>query len=87
MNILNAIIENHGYVTSAELAELVKDYPNMPLVIKWGCSPRSVHPAHEVAAVIKNKMVLDKNEYAREVFLSASQLDTIRAALGLDKQA
>jgi len=78
---IKKIIENYGFVIESELAELAKEYPNLPLVIKWSASPRSIHLAKDVARVIKEKT--NETEYAREVFLSATQLDTLKSALGL----
>ena len=82
MNIIKQLIENHGYVTSSDLIVLEKEFPNLQLVIKWGCSPRTIHPAKDVKKVIENAMKVDSREYAREVFLSANQLDAMKAALG-----
>jgi hypothetical protein len=80
-NILKEIVNNHGYVTSKQLVELARHNPDLPLVIKWAIAPRGVHPAREVVERIAKAEKLDAREYAREVFLSANQLDTIREVI------
>jgi hypothetical protein len=82
MSVIKNLIENHGYVTNSDLVALAQEFPNLPLVIKWGCAPRSIHLAKDVAQVIKEKT--NEIEYAREVFISANQLDSMKAALGMN---
>ena len=83
-NILKEIVSNHGYVTKNQLPELAQKHPSLPLVIKWSCAPRGIYEARDVEAKIKMVESRDKNEYAREVFISANQLDTIRKTLVQD---
>jgi hypothetical protein len=81
--ILKKIVDDHGYVTTADLPGLVKYHPELPLVIKWGCSQRTMHPARDVAEKIRFTEESGA-DYCREVFLSAIQLDSIREAMKID---
>ena len=40
MQLIKDIIENWGFVDSKQIKELIKYFPNTPLVIKWGMRER-----------------------------------------------
>jgi hypothetical protein len=82
MKILKEIIDNWGFVDSKQLSELVKFFPTMPLVIKWGGMERERVPAHKVAERIK---IVEDNEqdYVREVFIESARFRQLKAVLGL----
>lgn len=74
-------MDNDGMIDRGILECLEKECPLMPVVVKWGCQPRSVHLAGNVRKVIQDEEKNNLNEYAREIFISANQLDTLRAAM------
>ena len=80
-DILKEIVSNHGYVTEAQLEILAVQHPILPLVVKWNYAPRGIYPANEIKAKIEQVEKYNPNEYVREVFLSANQLDTIRETI------
>lgn len=80
-DIIKRIITNHGYITKADLPELVKECPGLPVVIKWGCREREIVLLQHVETKIHNVLKNNLNEYVREMFLSANQLDTLRAIM------
>ena len=82
MKILKEIIEQWGFVDSKQLPELVKFFPTMPLVIKWGGMQRERIPAHKVAERIK--IVEDSDQdYVREVFIESSRFRQLKEVFGL----
>ena len=82
MKILKEIIEHWGFVDSKQLPELVKHFPDTPLVIKWGGMQRERIPAHKVAERIK--IVEDNDQdYVREVFIESSRYRQLKEVFGL----
>ena len=75
MNILKDIISQHGYITSDQLGELTREYPSLPVVIKWARAWRQQVPASEV---IQTMAEGDEADYVREVFLSSKTYDYIK---------
>lgn len=76
MSILKTIKENHGEIGEVDLINLAKEFPEMPVVIKWSRSPRSVHPANTVAGIIQDAEA--NGDFAREVFLSVQTMEAIQ---------
>jgi hypothetical protein len=74
MNILQNIIKRFGFVTSAEIDELSTDYPKLPIVIRWGGSPREQLPASKIAARIAEVEGTDA-DYVRDCFIASSTLN------------
>jgi len=79
--IIKYLIDNDGMITQDIFQGLETQCPSMPVVVKWACQTRSVHLAGNVRQVIRNEEKNNLNEYAREIFISANQLDTLRAAI------
>jgi hypothetical protein len=80
--IIKRLIDNDGMVAEEEMLErLETECPSMPVVVKWACQTRSIHLAGNVRQVIRNEEKNNLNEYAREIFISTNQLDTLRAAM------
>lgn len=79
MNIIKQIIENFGYVTEDMLPVLAKDFPKCSVVIKWDRHPRSSHYAFDATNVIMD--AARKKIHAREVFISAANLDKLKEVL------
>jgi len=82
MKILKEIIDHWGFVDSKQLPELVKHFPDTPLVIKWGGMPRERVPASQVAERIKNVEEWDQ-DYVREVFMESSHFRQLKEVFGL----
>jgi len=59
-------------VDSEQLKELCKDFPKMPLVIKWGMREREICQASDVAQRIHEEEQL--GDWVREVFINAENL-------------
>lgn len=77
--ILSKIVnEDFGYISEETLPGFAAECPDMPVVIKFGLSPRIQVPAKEVAAKIECAM--KNGDYVREVFLSAQTLDILKMA-------
>lgn len=82
MKLLKQIIDHWGFVDSQQLPELAKHFPDTPLVIKWGGMPREQVVASKVAERIQEVEQWDQ-DYVREVFLCAKQMDKLREVFGL----
>jgi hypothetical protein len=79
METIKNILANWGYINKAQLAELAEHFPHMKVVIKWGGLPRDRVPVHQAVKLIAN--IESKNiDYCREVFLSARDMDNLKAA-------
>ena len=74
MNILKAILEDHGQISETDLPKLAAEFPDMPVVIKWAKSPRSKHTASEVIKALSDGAE-SCGDYAREVFIPAQTTD------------
>jgi len=83
MKLLKDIIEHWGFVDSEQLKELRKDFPKMPLVIKWGMREREICQASDVAQRIHEEEQL--GDWVREVFINAENLGKLREVLGETK--
>lgn len=59
-----------------ELATLSKEFPTMPVVIKWAMSPRSLHTAVDAIKAIDDAGHAC-GDYPREVFLSCETMDNL----------
>lgn len=82
MKLLEDIIQHWGFVDSKQLPELVKHFPNTPLVIKWGGMPREQIPACKVAERIE-RVEESNQDYVREVFVCAEQMNKLKEVFGL----
>ena len=82
MKLLKDIIDNWGFVDSLQLKELVEYFPSAPLVIKWGMREREICNACEVAKRIE-KVESESDDYVREVFINAENLNKLREVLGV----
>lgn len=82
MKLLKEIIDHWGYIDSKQLPELVKHFPDTPLVIKWGGMPREQLAASKVAKRIQEVEQSEK-DYVREVFMCAKQMNKIKEVFGL----
>ena len=52
MKNIKRIIENGGFLSDEDVAELAKYLPDTPVVIRFGCSPRVLTTAKLVVGVI-----------------------------------
>jgi len=82
MKLLKEIIDHWGFVDSKQLPELVKHFPDTPLVIKWGGMPREQIAASKVAKRIEEVEQWDQ-DYVREVFICADQMNKLKEVFGL----
>jgi len=82
MKLLKEIIDHWGFVDSKQLPELVKHFPDTPLVIKWGGMPREQIAASKVAKRIEEVEQWDQ-DYVREVFICAGQMSKLKEVFGL----
>lgn len=81
MNTIKEILLNGGYVTSAHHAELVSDFPNLTVCVKWGAAPRQLTTLGNLDNVIKTGEA--RGDYVREVFVPVSVFDPLREAFGI----
>ena len=82
MKLLKEIIEQWGFVTAEQCAELAQYFPQTELIIQWGAMPRESMHADLVAQRIKE--VEDSNQdYVRQVFIQSSQFRKLKEVLGL----
>ena len=82
MKLLKEIIEHWGFIDSKQLPELAEHFPDTPLVIKWGGMPRERLAASKVAKRIEEVEQWDQ-DYVREVFMCAKQMEKLREVFGL----
>jgi hypothetical protein len=82
MKLLKEIIEHWGFIDSKQLPELAEHFPDTPLVIKWGGMPRERLAASKVAKRIEEVEQWDQ-DYVREVFICAKQMEKLREVFGL----
>ena len=82
MNTLKEIIDCWGFVNSIQLKELVKYFPNTPLVIKWGMRQREICQACDVADRIE-KVESESDDYVREVFIQVDNFRQLKSVLGV----
>lgn len=77
---LRQIVDGGGYISDTDIQILNKEMPNVPVVIKWGSSPRSVLPIKDAVVAI-DTYERDQTDYVREVFFSAGYCESINKAL------
>lgn len=81
MNTIREILVNGGYVSSAHHAELVSDFPNLTVCVKWGAAPRQSTTLAQLDNVIGAGKA--RGDYVREVFVPVSVFDKLREAFGI----
>ena len=81
MKLLKDIIDHWGFIDSLQLKELVKYFPSVPLVIKWGMREREICKACDVAQRIEE--VEGSGDWAREVFIESKNFDKLKEVLGV----
>ena len=82
MKLLKEIIEQWGFVTAEQCAELAQYFPQTELIIQWGTMPRE--PMHADLVAQRIKEVEDSNQdYVRQVFIQSSQFRKLKEVLGL----
>jgi len=81
---LSRLLENHGMFDSLEMEnEIIRDFPNLIVGVKMGCSPRFSCKVSEVRREIGRREGENHNDYCRDVFLSCDSYDALRLALGV----
>jgi hypothetical protein len=81
MKLLKEIIEQWGFVTAEQCAELAQYFPRTELIIQWGAMPRQPMKAINVAKRIKEVEDSDQ-DYVRQVFIKSESMKKLREALG-----
>lgn len=81
MNAIKEMLVNGGYISSANHAKLVSDFPNLTVCVKWGAAPRQLTTLGKLDSVIEAGVARD--DYAREVFVPVSVFDKLREAFGI----
>ena len=71
-----------GFVTSDQLEELEKHFPDMPLIIRWGAMPREKRLASEVSELIAHVEEMNQ-DYVRDVFIQSEHMEKLREVFGL----
>lgn len=84
MNAIKEILVNGGYVTSAHHAELVSDFPNLTVCVKWGAAPRQLTTLGNLDNVINAGEA--HGDYVRGVFVSVSVFDKLGEAFGITEK-
>ena len=84
MNPIKEILVNGGYVSSPHHAELVSDFPNLTVCVKWGAAPRELTTLGKLDSVIEAGEA--RGDYVREVFVPISVFDKLREAFGITKE-
>jgi len=83
MQLIKDIIENWGFVDSVQLPQLIKYFPNTPLVIKWGMREREECFAQFVPSRIE-KVEAESDDYVREVFIRTEHYRQLKTILGVE---
>ena len=83
MQLIKDIIENWGFVDSKQIKELIKYFPNTPLVIKWGMREREECFAQFVPSRIE-KVESESDDYVREVFIRTEHYRQLKTILGVE---
>lgn len=84
MNTIKKILVNGGYVSAAHHAELVSDFPNLTVCVKWGAAPRQSTTLGQLDSVIEAGEA--RGDYVREVFVPVLVLDKLREAFGITEE-
>tara|TARA_Y100000996_G_C22372485_1_gene581617 strand:+ start:299 stop:550 length:252 start_codon:yes stop_codon:yes gene_type:complete len=82
MQLIKDIIENWGFVDSKQIKELIKYFPNTPLVIKWGMREREECFAQFVPSRIE-KVESESDDYVREVFIRTEHYRHLKLVFGI----
>jgi hypothetical protein len=83
MKLLKDIIEQWGFVTAEQCAELAESFPRTELIIQWGAMPRQPMKAINVAKRIKE--VEDSNQdYVRQVFIQSESFRKLKSVFGVE---
>lgn len=78
---LRQLLDNHGCIDSEiMMSELARDFPNMLVGVKMGCSMRFIATASTVIARIEERVNQNSEDYAREIFVNCTTLDALRRA-------
>ena len=82
MKLLKEIIAQWGNVNAEQCKDLACYFPDTPLIIKWGYSPREEVKASEVAHRIEVVERL-QGDYCREVFIKSESFQMLKEVLGV----
>ena len=82
MKLLKEIIAQWGNVNAEQCKDLACYFPDTPLIIKWGYSPREEVKASEVAHRIEVVERL-QGDYCREVFIQSKSFQMLKEVLGV----
>tara|TARA_B110000495_G_C22987884_1_gene581383 strand:- start:1148 stop:1444 length:297 start_codon:yes stop_codon:yes gene_type:complete len=82
MKILKEIINQWGFVTSEQMEEIAKEFPDMKFVIRWGASVREQTKAHLVASRIASVEGTGQ-DYVRDVFMEVNKFRQLKNILGI----
>ena len=82
MKLLKEIVAQWGNVNAEQCQELASNFPDTPLIIKWGYLPREACPASRVAHRIEAVERL-QGDYCREVFIKADSFQKLKEVLGV----
>jgi hypothetical protein len=82
MKLLKEIIDQWGFVTAEQCAELAEYFPQTELIIQWGAMPREPMHADLVAQRIKEVECSDQ-DYVRQVFIKSESFRKLKSVLGV----
>ncbi|MBL69498.1 MAG: hypothetical protein CMO74_13820 [Verrucomicrobiales bacterium] len=82
MKLLKEIIDQWGFVTAEQCAELAQYFPQTELIIQWGWMPREPMHADLVAQRIK-EVEDSKLDYVRQVFIKSESFRKLKSVLGV----
>ena len=83
MKLLKEIIAQWGNLNAEQCKDLACYFPDTPLIIKWGYSPREEVKASEVAHRIEVVERL-QGDYCREVFIQSKSFQMLKEVLGVE---
>ena len=83
MKLLKEIIAQWGNLNAEQCKDLACYFPDTPLIIKWGYSPREEVKASEVAHRIEAVERL-QGDYCREVFIQSKSFQMLKEVLGVE---
>jgi hypothetical protein len=83
MKLLKEIVTQWGNVNAEQCQELASYFPDTPLIIKWGFSPREEVKACEVATRIAFGEHA-QGDYCREVFMQSASFRKLKEVLGVE---
>jgi hypothetical protein len=82
MKLLKEIIDQWGFVTAEQCAELAQYFPQTELIIQWGAMPREPMHADLVAQRIK-EVEGSNQDYVRQVFIKSESFRKLKSVLGV----